>query len=231
MKMIWKATILTLTAATALSLGACKSKELQAENESLRTQQAEMSTQVEELNQKLEMEQAARREAESRKEAMNSEINTLRTQVASAPVAAPAPAPMPSGNTWSGGGNDRGSSGGSSRGRDEVITVAGDVAFGPGQATLTAAGRRELDQIARDINRRHSGKRIRVEGFTDSDPIRRSRWGSNQALSQARADAVEKYLISKGIPGSRISAVGRGSAEPKGTKAASRRVEIIIVAN
>jgi outer membrane protein OmpA-like peptidoglycan-associated protein len=107
--------------------------------------------------------------------------------------------------------------------------VAGDVAFGPGQATLTAAGKRELDQIARDINRKHSGQRVRVEGYTDTDPVRRSKWGSNEALSQARADSVEKYLISKGVSNSRITAVGMGAKNPKATKASSRRVEIVIV--
>lgn len=133
----------------------------------------------------------------------------------------------PTATTGGGGGSSR-SSRGSSGG--EVITIAGDVAFGSGQATLTPAGRKELDGIAARIKREHPSNDIRIEGFTDSDPIRKSKWGSNEALSQARAEAVEKYLQSKGVNNS-MSAVGRGAASPKSSKAASRRVEIKILAN
>lgn len=112
---------------------------------------------------------------------------------------------------------------------DVVIEVAGDVLFGSGSADLTAAGRKELDKVAATIKSRYSGNAIRVEGYTDSDPIRKSKWGSNEALSLARAQAVEKYLSGKGIGSGRIEAVGMGSAKPKATKAASRRVEIHIL--
>jgi flagellar motor protein MotB len=110
--------------------------------------------------------------------------------------------------------------------QEEVFTIAGDVAFASGSATLNSAARRELDSIARTLNSRYGGRPVRVEGHTDSDPIRRSPWGSNDALSQARAEAVMQYLVSKGVDSSRISAVGMGSRNPKGTKPASRRVEI-----
>ena len=206
-----------------LVLGGCTNNKLKEENAALREQQNMTAEEVKELNQKLEMEQAARREAESKKAAAEQEAIAARAAAAAAPQ--PMPQMQPPASDF--GGGRRGSSGGGER--DVIITVAGDVAFGPGQATLTAAGRRELDQVAREINRKHAGHRIRVEGYTDSDPVRKSKWGSNQALSQARADAVEKYLISKGISSSRISAVGMGSKNPKSTKAASRRVEIVIV--
>lgn len=113
--------------------------------------------------------------------------------------------------------------------RDVVITVAGDVLFASGQTTLKPEAKKELDKIARDLESRYSGHRIRVEGYTDSDPIRKSKFASNEALSQARADSVRSYLVSKGVSSSRISAMGMGSAKPKSTKAASRRVEIVIM--
>lgn len=112
---------------------------------------------------------------------------------------------------------------------DVVLTVAGDVSFTSGQATLTAAGRRELDRIASRIRSQYASNRIRVEGYTDRHPIRKSKWGSNEALSAARAAAVEQYLIQKGISGSRIESVGKGSSNLKSTDAASRRVEIVIL--
>ena len=110
-----------------------------------------------------------------------------------------------------------------------VAEVAGDVLFASGQATLKADAKKKLDSIARELNGRYSGNDIRIEGHTDSDPIRKSKWGSNEALSKARAEAVREYLQSKGVSGGRMSTVGKGSSEPKGTKAASRRVDIIIL--
>lgn len=117
---------------------------------------------------------------------------------------------------------------GSNTGSNETFVVSGDVLFPSGQATLKPEAKKELDRIATTIKTKHAGATIRVEGYTDTDPIKKSKWGSNEALSQARAEAVEKYLASKGISAGRISAVGMGAANPKSTKAASRRVEIIV---
>ncbi|MBS0195672.1 MAG: OmpA family protein [Planctomycetes bacterium] len=107
--------------------------------------------------------------------------------------------------------------------------LSGDVLFAPGQATLKADSKKSLDRIANTIKTKYSGHNVRVEGYTDSDPIKKSKFPSNDALSEARAQAVEKYLASKGISAGRIEAVGYGSSKPKSTKAASRRVEIVIL--
>lgn len=111
-------------------------------------------------------------------------------------------------------------------GKGEVFVLAGDVTFASGQATLTSGAKKELDGIARQLKSKYSGSSIRVEGYTDSTPIKKSKFGSNEALSQARAESVEKYLVSKGISSGNISAVGMGSAKPKKDAKSSRRVEI-----
>lgn len=116
-------------------------------------------------------------------------------------------------------------------GNDVVITVAGDVLFASGQATLKPTAKTELNSVASKLNGEYSGHRVRIEGYTDSDPIRKSKWGSNEALSEARAQAVQEYLASKGVDSMRISSVGMGAAKPKGSKADSRRVEIVVVGN
>jgi chemotaxis protein MotB len=123
----------------------------------------------------------------------------------------------------------RGNPGPSSR--DEVFVVAGDVLFDSGQTSLKSSAKKELDGIASEIKSRHSGQRVRVEGYTDSDPIRKSKWPNNEALSEARAEAVRIYLVSKGVPSARITSVGMGAAKPKATKKDSRRVEIVVVGN
>lgn len=112
-----------------------------------------------------------------------------------------------------------------------VAKISGDVLFDSGSANLKPTARKTLDRIAGEIKKSYSGRGIRVEGYTDNDPIKKSKWGTNEALSQARAESVRDYLTGKGISGSRMDAVGYGSSKPKGTKAASRRVEIVITAN
>jgi outer membrane protein OmpA-like peptidoglycan-associated protein len=111
---------------------------------------------------------------------------------------------------------------------DLRASIAGNVLFDSGQATIKTSARKELDRIASKLNGTYRGSAIRIEGHTDSDPIRRSKWSSNEALSQARADSVKKYLVSKGVSASRLESIGYGSSQPKGTKASSRRVEIVV---
>lgn len=111
---------------------------------------------------------------------------------------------------------------------DRVATIAGNVLFDSGKTTIKDSAKRQLDRIAREIKSQHRGASIRVEGHTDSDPIKRSKWASNDALSQARADEVKKYLAKAGVPSSTIDSMGYGSSQPKKSKAESRRVEIVI---
>jgi flagellar motor protein MotB len=112
-------------------------------------------------------------------------------------------------------------------------TIGGDVLFASGQASLSPAGRTALDRIVADIKAHYAAAKLRVTGYTDSDPISKSPWKSNAELSLARATAVSKYLASKGIAASRIETAGRGAADPVADnktaagKAANRRVEIV----
>jgi outer membrane protein OmpA-like peptidoglycan-associated protein len=53
--------------------------------------------------------------------------------------------------------------------------------------------------------------KVEIQGHTDI----RGTVASNNALSQARAESVRNYLISKGIAADRLTAVGFGSSQPK----------------
>lgn len=118
----------------------------------------------------------------------------------------------------------------SRRGAEVVVSIAGDVLFDSGQATLKPSAKRTLDRIASVIKSQYPGHTIRVEGYTDTDPIRKSPWKTNERLSGERAMAVQQYLISRGIPRERIYFAGFGDTRPRQTKQASRRVEIVILA-
>lgn len=202
--------LIALAAVAAVVLGGCSGKEKELEAESIKLREDNKA-----LTDQLAASEARRAQAESERDAA---INKAATAMQ--------PMPMDPGT---GGGTARRTT----REANVVLSVAGDVAFAPGSATLSTAGRKELDGIARTIKSKYSGNRIRIEGYTDSDPIRKSaaKFPTNEALSAARAAAVEKYLQQKGIPGSSMESVGMGSAKPKSTKAASRRVEIVILGN
>ncbi len=81
--------------------------------------------------------------------------------------------------------------------------------FESGSARLDPASYPRLDRVVEYMTHRPSS-RIRVAGHTDNvgNPQR------NRALSEARARAVRDYLVSHGIDGGRIEAVGYGDQQP-----------------
>lgn len=111
-----------------------------------------------------------------------------------------------------------------------TVTVPGDVLFDPGQATIRPEVKSSLDKIVAALRQKYPGNKIQVHGHTDADPIRRSKWKSNQELSEARAAAVRNYLVSKGVEPNAIATVGHGASTPRSqSKAANRRVEITVM--
>jgi chemotaxis protein MotB len=110
-----------------------------------------------------------------------------------------------------------------------TVAVASDVLFASGKVSLKSAAKSSLDDVAAVLNRMYSAQLIRVEGHTDSDPIRKSGYKSNYHLGFERAYAVRDYLVSRGIDAQRISTASFGPDQPLTTKPASRRVEIVVV--
>jgi len=81
----------------------------------------------------------------------------------------------------------------------------------------------------------YPGATVAVVGHSDGDPIKKSPWQSNDALSMARAQRVAQVLADNGVNGNRISIDGRGDREllispelSRSDKARNRRVEIMI---
>lgn len=111
-----------------------------------------------------------------------------------------------------------------------VLTVAGDVLFASGQIQLKADAKRTLDRVAQVIQSQYGGNLVRIDGHTDSDPIRKSKWKSNEHLAAERALAVEQYLVGKGVDNNRVFSTSWGPSNPRATKKDSRRVEIIVLA-
>ncbi|MFG0273541.1 MAG: OmpA family protein [Phycisphaerales bacterium] len=110
-----------------------------------------------------------------------------------------------------------------------VLDVAGDVLFDSGKVTLKNQAKQTLDRIASVLNNDYPGRLVRVGGHTDTDPIRKSQWKTNERLSSERALAVEEYLVSKGVSQNRTYVAAFGPTFQKGNKSQSRRVEIVVM--
>ncbi len=117
------------------------------------------------------------------------------------------------------------------------IGIENTVTFDSGSVALKSTADQVLDRVAKVLRDQYPGQRIYVEGHTDTDPLKRTKgtYRSNRHLSVERADAVARYLISKGgLPERQIAVVGYGPYEPRdpGTseaaKARNRRVEIVV---
>ncbi len=114
-----------------------------------------------------------------------------------------------------------------------VFELQGEVLFSSGQATITESGQGVLGQLV-PILREHRHA-VRIDGHTDSDPIRRSQWRTNLRLSAERSIAVVEYLISSGVDPAQlhVSAFGEHRPAVAGTddasKSRNRRVEIMML--
>lgn len=111
------------------------------------------------------------------------------------------------------------------------IRVVGDrfvfqseVLFPSGSANLNPGGRDQIAKLASTLS--NIAARIpddlnwvlRVDGHTDRRPIRTAQFPSNWELSSARAIAVVKALIARGVPAQRLVAAGFGEFQPLDTR-------------
>ncbi len=125
------------------------------------------------------------------------------------------------------------------------VSIVGDrfvfqseVLFSKGETEINPNGVKELDKLAAAITQLEKeipsdiAWVLRVDGHTDSDPIHTEQFKSNWELSAARAIAVVKQLVAKGVPPQRLVAAGFGEFQPidngdsEEAKARNRRIEL-----
>jgi len=116
-------------------------------------------------------------------------------------------------------------------GNELHVSIEGDVLFDSGKTALKENAKKSLDKVAAILKDKYAGKYIRVAGFTDTDPIKKSGFKDNYYLGFDRAYSVREYIIKKGLEGNVISLSSFGPDVPLKTKAQSRRVEVIVVSN
>lgn len=115
------------------------------------------------------------------------------------------------------------------RDKDLALTVASDLLFASGSASLKKSAKGTLGEVATALKNRYPNQSIVVMGYTDTDKITKSNFKSNWHLAFDRAWAVRNYLVSNGVGENRISIESWGPTKPLATKAASRRVDIVVV--
>lgn len=104
------------------------------------------------------------------------------------------------------------------------------INFEVDQSAIASDGKEVVRQIAKALQQDPS-LHVSIEGHTDSD----GDLSHNKKLSNDRAHAVMRFLVSEGIEQSRLTAKGFGSEKPmlpndsESNKAKNRRVELVKV--
>jgi chemotaxis protein MotB len=118
--------------------------------------------------------------------------------------------------------------------RGIVVRFSDQILFDTARADLRREALQALDRIFPVLAAVPND--VRVEGHTDSRPIRTLQFPSNWELSTSRATAVVRYLIEgRRLDATRLSAAGYGEYRPIASNdtaegmARNRRVDVVIL--
>ncbi|WJF89164.1 OmpA family protein [Paraburkholderia bonniea] len=93
-----------------------------------------------------------------------------------------------------------------------VLTVRIKDMFPAGLVTVNEPAGGLLARVGREIARVQA--KVRVTGHTDSLTTANAPPGSNQVISDERAEQVRRILLAAGVPPERVEAVGHSDTEP-----------------
>jgi chemotaxis protein MotB len=118
------------------------------------------------------------------------------------------------------------------------VMLPSSILFNSGQTKLKKAAKNSLMKVCNVLKKDFPNATIRIEGHTDSDPLKRTKnvYKSNWELSALRASNVLHYLVdSCRLDPKKLYIAGFGKHQPvasnksKGGKKKNRRVEIVIL--
>lgn len=116
-----------------------------------------------------------------------------------------------------------------------IITVPTDGMFAAGDPSqLTDLGRQRLLTI-KDFLARHPDQRAHIKGYTDDvPPPPQSRFHNNWEVSSLEAVAALRFLLSQGVPPTRLTSTGLADLEPlfpntsDENRARNRRLDFVL---
>jgi outer membrane protein OmpA-like peptidoglycan-associated protein len=110
------------------------------------------------------------------------------------------------------------------------LVAAESITFDTGASVIKPPFRPVLDRVAQSVLN-YRGTVLQIQGHTDNV----GREDYNQRLSEQRANSVRGYMAQRGVPSTRMQALGYGLSQPVSSnqtaagRAMNRRVEILIV--
>jgi len=117
-----------------------------------------------------------------------------------------------------------------------VVKMPSSILFDSGKTDIKPEGQDVLSRITQ-VLAEIPDRTFQVEGHTDDQPIKTSRFPSNWELSTARATEVVKFMVSQGMPAGRVSAAGYAEFAPVAVndsqdgRALNRRIEVVLLPN
>lgn len=111
------------------------------------------------------------------------------------------------------------------------IEISGKVLFETGSAQIQSRSHALLKQVAQVLKENPDIPDILIAGHTDDVGDAQQ----NKKLSAQRADSVKKYLVSLGVPNTRLATAGYGESRPralgksKQARTTNRRVEFVLI--
>jgi chemotaxis protein MotB len=115
------------------------------------------------------------------------------------------------------------------------VEINSDILFDPGSAALDHSAREILSKLASLLA--EASNPVRVEGYTDNQPINTLQFPSNWELSAARAASVVHLFSAQGVAPQRLAMTGYGEFRPRADNLTAegrnlnRRVVLIVLAD
>jgi len=120
------------------------------------------------------------------------------------------------------------------------VVLPSSILFNSGQTVLKKASTNSLTKVCNVLKKDFPNEIIRIEGHTDSDPVKRTKkvYKSNWELSSARAANVLHFLVDNcKLDPKKLYLAGYGKYQPvesnktKSGKQKNRRVEIVVLSD
>lgn len=115
-----------------------------------------------------------------------------------------------------------------------IVELPSDVLFSSGSVELSEGGRASIAEIGAILGTMKD-RQFQIEGHTDDQPIKTTRFPNNWALAAGRAISVAEILVKSGLSPTNVSAASFGeyrpvtsNAKPEG-RSLNRRIEIVLV--